>query len=246
MTCGSCGVRNVDFASTCFACRRPLGKLAAPTPAAPVREAFAARTRAPRGATSGTSTPSVPRGAALRLLLLAAVAWVLVRGLPLRVRLISPHSAEGPTEPANKAEPLPPEPAAEEPVARALEEQNGFRLVHFEWGVPATRPGGRFRTGDTVTGRSEIQGFGVTADRKIDVTVALAFRDPMGNLVEPVSPKTLRQPMQSETLFTNFDYAISPDAPGGEYDLEIAVDDAVSARSARFHRKIAVEVGMSQ
>jgi hypothetical protein len=244
MTCGSCGVRNVDFASTCFACRQPLGKLAVPTPAAPVREAFEARTPAPRGATSGTSTPSVPRSAALRLLLLAVVAWAVVRSLP---GLISPHLADVLTEPAKKVHTLPlAAPAPEEPLPRALEEQNGFRLVHFEWDMPAAGPGGRFHTGETVRGRSEIRGFGVTADRKIDVTVALAFRDPTGKLVEPVSPTTLRQPMQSETLFTNFDYAIPADAPSGDYDLELAVDDAVSTRSARFHRKITVEAATSQ
>jgi hypothetical protein len=60
-------------------------------------------------------------------------------------------------------------------------------------------------------------------------------------LVEPVSPTVLRQPVESETLFTNFDYAIPADAPAGDYQLEIAVDDAVSSRSVRFHRSIAVE-----
>ena len=242
MICGSCGVRNVDFASTCFSCRQSLGKFAAPTPAAPEREAFEAQTPAPRGA--GRGTPSVPRSAALRVLLLAAVAWVVVRSLP---GLISPYLADGPTEPAQKVQTLPlAAPAPEEPLPRALEEQNGFRLVHFEWDNPPAGPGGRFHTGETVRGRSEIRGFGVTADRKIDVTVALAFRDPTGELVEPVSPTTLRQPMESETLFTNFDYAIPADAPSGDYDLELAVDDAVSARSARFHRKITVEVATSQ
>jgi uncharacterized protein YfaS (alpha-2-macroglobulin family) len=92
-----------------------------------------------------------------------------------------------------------------------------------------------------VSGRSEIQGFGVTPDGTIDVTVALAFRDPTGTLVEPVSPTTLRQPKESDTLFTSFDYAIPADRPAGTYDLEIAVDDAVSTRSVRFHRSITVQ-----
>ncbi len=71
--------------------------------------------------------------------------------------------------------------------------------------------------------------------------VALAFRDATGKLVEPLSPTTRSQPTESDTLFESFDYAIPPDAPAGEYDLEIAVDDAVSTRSVRIHRTISVE-----
>jgi hypothetical protein len=92
-----------------------------------------------------------------------------------------------------------------------------------------------------VTGRGEIQGFGVTEDQRIDVTVTLAFLDPTGKLVEPVSPTVLRQPKESETLFTSFDYAIPAEAPSGTYILVMAVDDAVTSRSARFHRDITVE-----
>ncbi|HSD11725.1 MAG TPA: hypothetical protein VLF14_12100 [Candidatus Binatia bacterium] len=187
-------------------------------------------------------TRSVPRGAIMPLLLVAAVAWVVARGLPLRMRLVSPHSADAPAEPAKEVRTLPvTESAPQEPAAPLPEEQNGFRLGHFEWSVPAAGPGGPFRTGETVSGRSQIQGFGVTADRRIDVTVALAFRDPTGKLVEPVSPTVLRQPMESETLYTSFDYAIPADGLTGKYDLEMAVDDAVSSRSAHFHRKITVE-----
>jgi hypothetical protein len=183
----------------------------------------------------------------LRLLLLAAVVWVLVRGFPLRLLSLFPPSSDEPTESSRTVQPLPAdEPAPQELVSGGVEEQNGFRLVHFAWGEPPAGPGGRFRTGETVSGRSEIQGFGVTADGRIDVTVVLAFRDPTGRLVEPISPTTLRQPVESETLFTSFDYAIATDAPGGEYDLEMAVDDAVSARSARFHRRVTVEAASSQ
>jgi len=246
MICGSCGVRNVDFASTCFSCRQPLGKLgavmAAPTPAS---DASGTRRSSARGATRHAGVRS--HGGGLRLLLLAAVAWALVRGLPLRLASLLPRSADGPAESLQTVEPLPAsEPASRESGSAVVEEQNGFRLVHFEWDAPAAAADGRFHTGETVSGRSEIQGFGVTADQKIDVTVALAFRDPTGNLVEPISPTTLRQPMESDTLYSRFDYAIPADAPGGEYDLEMAVDDAVSARSARFHRTIFVEAARSQ
>ena len=248
MTCASCGVRNVDFASTCFSCRQPLGKLSAVAAPATPREALEARKSAPPGMTRrGADAPSVPRGAIMTLLLVAAVAWVVARGLPVRMRSVSPHSADAPAEPAKEVRSLPlTEPAPREPTAPLPEEQNGFRLSHFEWGVPAAGRGSTFRTGETVSGRSEIQGFGVTADGKIDVTVALAFRDPTGKLVEPISPTVLRQPMESETLFTSFDYAIPADGPTGKYDLEMAIDDAVGTRSAHFHRKITVEAAKPQ
>jgi len=51
----------------------------------------------------------------------------------------------------------------------------------------------------------------------------------------------LRQPKESETLFTSFDYAIPAEAPSGTYILVMAVDDAVTSRSARFHRDVTVE-----
>jgi len=161
--------------------------------------------------------------------------------------LVSPDSADEPAEPAEEVRRLPvTEPAPRQPTATAPEEQHGFRLARFEWSVPAAGPERLFRTGETVSGRSEIQGFAVTADQRIDVTVTFAFRDPTGKLVEPVSPKVLRQPMESDTLFTSFDYAIPADGPAGEYDLEMAVDDAVSTRSVRFHRKITVEAARPQ
>jgi hypothetical protein len=161
------------------------------------------------------------------LVLLAAVAWVFGRGFLLREKPPEPEAAkEAPPSPA--AEAAPPE-----SEAFVVEEQNGFRLVHFEWGLPSSGPSGSFRTGETVTGRGEIQGFGVTDDQKIDVTVTLAFLDPTGKLVEPVSPTVLRQPKESDTLFA--------EAPAGKYVLVMAVDDAVSSRSARFHRDISVE-----
>jgi hypothetical protein len=74
MTCGSCGVRNVDFAST-FSCRQPLGKIGAATAPALVREALDARKAVPRRATrNGGVTPSFPGRAVVRVLLVAAVA----------------------------------------------------------------------------------------------------------------------------------------------------------------------------
>ncbi len=243
MTCGSCGVRNVDFASTCFSCRQPLGKLGIVTPSTFSRELPEAGKAAPRrAARSNAATPSVPGGAFPRLLLVAAIAWVFARGFHLPGSLFSPRS---PDEPATTSKEVhsPPvsEPAPPETKPGAAEEQNGFKLVRFEWSPPAAGPGSPFRVGETVSGRSEIQGFGVTAERTIDVTVALAFRDPTGKLVEPVSPTALRQPMESDTLYTSFDYAIPANARAGTYDLEIAVDDAVSARSVRFHRILTVE-----
>ena len=188
MTCSSCGVRNVDFASTCFSCRHPLGKLeavAAPVPSSEERQSRPRTT--PRG---GAGSPSRAFGALMRLALVAAIAWVVGRGFLRR----EPRETETPqTEPpAEIAEEAPQRPVAETappaPEAFVAEEQNGFRLVHFEWGLPSAGPHGSFRAGETVTGRSEIQGFGVTEDQKIDVTVALAFRDPTGKLVEPISP----------------------------------------------------------
>jgi hypothetical protein len=232
MVCGSCGVKNVEFATTCYSCRQPLGKLAAVTAPALAREE---RRAPPRAAAPGARKPSVPGGALVRLLILAVLAWVFGRGLLVREKPQVPEPAiETPSLPVNEAAPP-------EPLAFVAEEQNGFRLVHFEWGLPSAGTSGSFRTGETVTGRSEIQGFGVTEDQKIDVTVALAFRDPTGKLVEPISPTVLRQPKESDTLFTSFDYAIPANAPAGTYDLEMAVNDAVTSRSASFHRNITVE-----
>jgi hypothetical protein len=235
MACSSCGVRNVEFATTCFSCRQPLGKLAAARAPVPAREQREFPPRTPAGASAGKA--SAPGGALVRLLLLAALAWVFGRGLLLREKPPEPEP-----EPANVAQPPPAaEAAPPEPEPFVVEEQNGFRLVHFEWGLPGAGPSGSFRTGETVTGRGEIQGFGVTEDQTIDVTVTLAFLDPTGKLVEPVSPTVLRQPRESDTLFTSFDYAIPAEAPAGKYVLVMAVDDAVTSRSARFHRDIPVE-----
>lgn len=176
------------------------------------------------------------------LLVVAGVAWVVTRGFPLPLTSLFPRAADEPaTTPNEVHSPPPSEPASPALVPHAPEELNGFTLAHFEWSQPSAGPGSRFRVGETLSGRSEIQGFGVAADETIDVTVALAFRDPTGTLVEPVSPTVLRQPKESDTLFTSFDYAIPADRPAGTYDLEIAVDDAVSARSVRFHRSITVE-----
>jgi len=238
MTCGSCGVRNVDFATTCFSCRQPLGKFAAVTAPLPAREERASVPRAP--APAGAGRASTPGGALLRLVLLAVVAWAFGRGFLLKEKPPEPEAPEeAPPPPVTEA--APPE---REPFV--MEEQNGFRLVHFEWGLPGGGPSSSFHTGETVTGRSEIQGFGVTQDQKIDVTVTLAFLDPTGKLVEPVSPTVLRQPKESDTLFTSFDYAIRAEAPAGKYVLVMAVDDAVSSRSARFHRDIAVEAALGR
>jgi len=229
MVCGSCGLKNVEFATTCYSCRQPLGKLAAVTAPVLAREEREAPPRA------GSRTPSVPGGALVRLLVFAVLAWVFGRGLLVREKPQAPEPAtDSPSLPVNEAAPPQPPPFV-------VEEQNGFRLVHFEWGLPSAGPNGSFRTGETVTGRGEIQGFGVTEDQRIDVTVTLAFLDPTGKLVEPVSPTVLRQPKESETLFTSFDYAIPAEAPAGKYVLVMAVDDAVTSRSARFHRDIPVE-----
>jgi hypothetical protein len=247
MICSSCGVRNVDFASTCFSCRQPLGKLEALATPAPSSEERQTRRRvAPRG---GAASPGGAFGALVRLALVAAaIAWVVGRGFLHRESQRTESPETGP--PAEVAKEAPQRPAAETaapaPEAVEAEEQNGFRLVHFEWGPPSAGPDGSFRTGETVTGRSEIQGFGVTEDQKINVTVALAFRDPTGKLVEPISPNVVRQPKESETLYTSFDYAIPAGAPAGTYDLELAIDDAVSARSARFHRNISVEAAKAR
>ena len=168
MTCASCGVRNVDFASTCFSCRQPLGKLSAVTaPRFHVKPSRPANQRRPAMTRSGAGAPRVPRGAIMPLLLVAAVAWVVARGLPLRMRSVSPHR---PTRPRSQrrrfARSRSPSPLRGSPRLPSPEEQNGFRLSHFEWGAPAAGPGSSFRAGETVSGRSEIQGFGVTADAR--------------------------------------------------------------------------------
>jgi hypothetical protein len=231
MNCGSCGVRNVEFATTCFSCRQPLGRLAAVTTPVLARQEQESPLRTKARSVAGKA--SAPGGALVRLLLLAALAWVVGRGFLSRENLPEP-------EPAKQAPPLT-EAAPPQPAPFVVEEQNGFRLVHFEWGLPSAGSDASFRTGESVTGRSEIEGFGVTEDQKIDVTVTLAFLDPRGKLVEPVSPTVLRQPKESDTLFTSFDYAIPAEAPAGTYVLVMAVDDAVTSRSARFHRDITVE-----
>jgi hypothetical protein len=190
------------------------------------------------------ATPGVPGGALLRLVLVAAVAWAVARGIHLPLGSLFREGADEPASAPNEVRSSPAsKPALPESPPHTPQELNGFTLVHFEWTEPPAGPGSAFRVGETVSGRSEIQGFGVTPDESIDVTVALAFRDPTGALVEPVSPTVLRQPRESDTLFTSFDYAIPSDRPPGTYDLEIAVDDAVSTRSVRFHRTIVVEAG---
>lgn len=244
MVCGSCGVKNVEFASICFACRKPIGSSLAALASVPVREATPTPTPVFRETAKG-SRPASPTSL-VRFLLVVAVAWAVAGGgFTVRDTLLALF-ATGSTEPEQQSdETTAPDTAVDaapdEPHAAAVEEQNGFRLVYFEWSAPPGGPQSRYHMGETVRGRSEIQGFGVTADGRIDVTVALAFRDSTGALVEPVSPTVLRHPVESETLFTSFDYAIAADAPAGDYDLEIAIDDAVSARSVRFYRTIAVE-----
>jgi hypothetical protein len=180
-------------------------------------------------------------GAVFRFLFVVAVIWAAARvfDLPIERFFLLPDEASKPSDEVGS--PPSADPIARESLPPIPEEQNGFQLVHFAWSPPALDPRGPFRVGETVSGRSEIQGFGVTPDGTIDVTVALAFRDPTGTLVEPVSPTTLRQPKESDTLFTSFDYAIPADRPAGTYDLEIAVDDAVSTRSVRFHRSVTVQ-----
>ena len=181
MVCGSCGLKNVEFATTCYSCKEPLGKLVAAAAPVLAREERESR---PRAVASGARTPSVPGGALVRLLVFAVLAWIFGRGFLVREKPQALEPATGaPALPVNEA--APPQSSPFE-----AEEQNGFRLVHFEWGLPSAGPSGSFHTGETVTGRSEIQGFGVTEDQKIDVTVTLAFLDPAGKLVEPVCPVT--------------------------------------------------------
>src|SRR6185437_5460999 len=128
---------------TCYSCRRPLGKLAAVTAPVLAREEREVPPRA------GSRTPSVPGGALVRLLVFAVLAWVFGRGLLVREKPQAPEPAtDSPSLPVNEAPPPQPPPFV-------AEEQNGFRLVHFEWGLPSAEPNGSFRTGETVTGRSE-------------------------------------------------------------------------------------------
>jgi hypothetical protein len=247
--CASCGTKNVEFASTCFACGKTLiaGKAEvsanwarshAPQPVpVPVPEA-------PRDA---SGAKKLGRGLALRMLVALAIAWSAAGGFPkIReafedlLRSAQEAPAPSPVEPADSAAPAEPSTVTEAP-APPVEQQNGFQLTHFSLTMPEGREGGRFRVGETVRGRSEIKGFDLNSAGELDLVVTFAFRDPNGELVEAISPSVLHQKAESDTLYTDFYYDVAAGATEGHYDLELGVDDAVSGRSARFHRTIPID-----
>jgi hypothetical protein len=110
-------------------------------------------------------------------------------------------------------------------------------MTSFQWDF-AEGKGEPVHFGETVKGQSQITGFAVSPDNRIDITMHFTFRDPNGRILEQSEPSRLDQPVESDTLFSSFDYTIPAKGPAGNYDLEIGVDDAVSGRSARFHNTI--------
>jgi len=252
MNCASCGVQNVEFATTCYACGQPLGG---------ARRIVSAATTTPHAPQHHVPSHAPPQvkvssGAAMglvRLLVFGAVAFLffrepitaLVTGLrsvgsesPSSVETSPPPAPEQAIPEAPPAPPPPPPEAArsspeEYPAAEAPAEINGFKLTLFEW-----EQAGPAHFGDVVKGRSQISGFEVSPENRIDITMRFTFRDPRGKVLEKSNPSRLDQPVESDTLFSSFDYTIPEKGPAGDYDLEIRVDDAVSGRSARFHRTI--------
>lgn len=243
MVCASCGIKNVEFASSCFACGSALSGRAEP-------RAAAASSRAPRSGSLPSPVQSVAgvvklvRGV-VRLAVAAAIFFAVVGRLPdirAAVESMLQSAREPSTPPATEsAEPAPGSSVVEEQAPAVLDEQNGFQLTHFSLALPEGRDGGHFRLGETVRGRSEIKGFEISPSGDLDVTITFAFRDPNGNLVEPISPSVLKQKAESDTLYTDFYYDVAADATEGHYDLELGVDDAVSGRSVRFHRTIPID-----
>jgi hypothetical protein len=155
----------------------------------------------------------------------------------------SPPVESAPAEaPPEAAAPPAAAPAEDEEAASELPppdlgpEINGFHLKSFEWNLPGGASEVHF--GDVVRGQSQITGFEVSKDDRIDVTMRFTFRDPKGKIVEQGDPNRLDQPVQSDTLYSTFDYTIPAKGPAGDYDLEIRVDDAVSGRSAAFHNTV--------
>jgi hypothetical protein len=211
----------------------------------------------PHVPTSTGPTVKLPSGVAVglgRLLFFAVLALLFFREPILQlVKALQSMSSESTpevvSEPAPPAAPEPTQPPAvvaeapappvapsapeEYPAAEAPTEINGFKMTLFEW-----EQTGPVHFGDVVKGRSQITGFDVSPDNRIDITMRFTFRDPRGRVLEKSDPSRLDQPMESDTLFSSFDYKIPTKGPAGDYDLEIRVDDAVSGRSARFHHTI--------
>ncbi len=253
MNCGTCGVQNVEFATVCYSCGKPLGGKFSVSSSSPVPMPTS------HGPSSVGPTVKVPSGIATglgRLLFFAAIAFLFFRE-PIRELVNALRSMSSESTPEVVSEPAPPAvpeptqapavvaeapappaaaPAAapeEYPAAAAPTEINGFKMTLFEW-----EQTGPVHFGDVVKGRSQITGFEVSPENRIDITMRFTFRDPRGRVLEKSDPSRLDQPMESDTLFSSFDYAIPAKGPAGDYDLEIRVDDAVSGRSARFHHTI--------
>ena len=261
MNCASCGVQNVEFATTCYSCGHTLGSRVFSAPAS----TSASTHTAPE---VPTARPSAFRfgGLARFLFFIGLIVWFFrepLQQLQMSMDSTSEAPSEAPSEIASEPEPAAPadeaapadapeeraaEPAApsqpavdEYPADEPATEINGFTMKEFAWILPEGRADAVVRFGEVVRGRSEITGFEVSDENRIDVTMTFAFRDPRGKLVEPSSQTRLDQPVESDTLFSSFDYTIPKKGPAGDYELTIGVDDAVSGRSVRFRRTIKAE-----
>jgi len=266
MNCGTCGIQNVEFANTCYSCGKPLaGRLRSayapvlqPPPQSEPHGVEIPRPKVPSGFALGLG----------RLLFFAAIAFFFfrepIRQILNALRSTTSESTETVSEPSSPAVPEPPSQTAQEsppevlapepppppppkkaaeaaadeyPAAEPPDEINGFRMTLFQWDF-AEGQSEPVHFGDVVKGQSQISGFDVSKDNRIDLTMRFTFRDPRGRVLEKSNPSRLDQPVESETLFSSFDYTIPKKGPAGDYELEIGVDDAVSGRSARFRRTI--------
>jgi hypothetical protein len=267
MNCKTCGVQNVEYATTCYSCGKPLGGGvlgALPSiPSAPsmpsTHSTPSPASRSPSLSVSGATARAAANGLnpLMRFAFLAVVLFLFFRQ-PIGAILetlksakfeprevsseSSPPADSAPAEAPPDAPAAAPAPPAEEEVASDLPppdlgpEINGFHLKSFQWNLPEGTSEVHF--GDVVRGQSQIIGFDVSKDNRIDVTMRFTFRDPKGKVVEQGDPNRLDQPVESDTLYSTFDYTIPAKGPAGDYDLEIRVDDAVSGRSAAFHNAI--------
>jgi hypothetical protein len=266
MNCKSCGVQNVEYATTCYSCGKPLGgRGLAGMPSIPSMPSSDSASSIPSHSPTLTASGATARAAAsgfgglMRLAFFAVIAFLFFRQPigaivemlknakfePREVTSESSPPAESAPAAAPQEAPAPPAPQqpaeAEEdssqlPPPDLGPEVNGFHMKLFAWNLPEGTTEVHF--GEVVKGQSEITGFEVSKDNRIDVTMHFTFRDPKGKIVEQSEPSHLAQPVESDTLYSTFDYTIPAKGPAGDYDLEIGVDDAISGRAARFHNTV--------
>jgi len=239
MNCGSCGVQNVDYATTCYSCGGAIGSTFGKVSAAsaPHSAGSLAQVQVRVQARKLSALPTI-----VLILIGLAIVPRIFRGLESWLdRAVTPPAEEQAAAPVEEAAPAPPsEPSFGDASESSLapEERDGFLLSAFVWVYPDERPDRKLRFGDVIRGQSEIKGFEISGDNRINVTVAFAFRDPNGVPVEPIKPNQLDQPSQSDTLYSSFEYTIPEAGPVGTYDLELGIADAVSGRSTVFHRTV--------